>query len=331
MPPPATRLWPSLPAARHTPHPRVPFQVAHLGQVFTIGSIPAAEQAWLLATSAGWAASATIQTASTVLSPTASGALCLNLPAPERQAWFTHIGLALRQSGRIRAWRDELYALFALPGHPPEEAGESAETSAANAQPPLLAHIERATARFWGSLTFGAHANGYVADAVGRPVQVWVARRSLTKPTDPGMLDNLVGGGVPLGQTPSEALLREAWEEAGLLPHQLQAVQRGSALHIEADIREGRQLEWLYVFDVPLPAGLTPVNQDGEVAGLECLPVAEALAHAAAGRMTTDASLAMLDFGLRHQLLAADAPEAAALRALAVPAPQAAWFDPAWG
>ena len=74
------------------------------------------------------------------------------------------------------------------------------------------ATIERAAARFWGTLTLGAHCNGYVADAHGRPTHLWVARRSLSKPTDPGMLDNLIGGGVPLGQSPLEALQREAFE-----------------------------------------------------------------------------------------------------------------------
>ena len=81
---------------------------------------------------------------------------------------------------------------------------------------PPLALIERAAARFWGTLTFGAHANGYVADAQGRPTHLWIARRSTHKATDPGKLDNLVGGGVPHGQTPFETLVREGFEEAGL-------------------------------------------------------------------------------------------------------------------
>lgn len=80
----------------------------------------------------------------------------------------------------------------------------------------LLATFERAAARFWGTLTFGAHCNGYLADAHGRPTHLWIARRSFTKPTDPGLLDNLVGGGVPHGQSPFDCVRREGWEEAGL-------------------------------------------------------------------------------------------------------------------
>jgi hypothetical protein len=42
---------------------------------------------------------------------------------------------------------------------------------------------------------------------------------------------------------------------------------------------------------------------DGEVAEFRLLPVAEALARAAAGELTTDAALATLDFALRRGLV----------------------------
>ena len=75
--------------------------------------------------------------------------------------------------------------------------------------------MERAAARFWGSLTLGAHCNGWVAGPGGRAAMLWIGRRAPHKATDPGRLDNLVGGGVPDGQSPDEALWREGWEEAG--------------------------------------------------------------------------------------------------------------------
>ena len=204
------------------------------------------------------------------------------------------VNAALRRDGLVLAWRDETYAIVSL------RTGEH------------LARTERAASRFWGTLTLGAHATGYVADADGHPTHLWIAQRSPHKATDPGLHDNLVGGGVADGQSPLEALVREGWEEAGLSPTQMAAAQPGRVIRLHRDIPEGLPLEDLHSFDLRLPAGLTPQNQDGEVARFELLPVAQALALAAGHTMTVDAALVTLDFGLRHGLLA-EPPGCAAL------------------
>lgn len=209
----------------------------------------------------------------------------VRLLASDRDAAFASMNAALREQGLIRAWRDEFYPV----------------TDLATGQ--RLARTERAASRFWGTLTFGAHANGYVAGDDGRPSHLWIARRSPTKATDPGMLDNLIGGGVADGQTPLEALVREGFEEAGLHPPQMAAARAASVLRLNRPIPEGHQLEDLYAFDLLLPAELVPQNQDGEVAGFECLPVDEAVHLALGGTMTVDASLVTLEFAARHGLL----------------------------
>lgn len=220
----------------------------------------------------------------------------------DREAEFDALHHRLRDAGHIRGWRDERFAVV-----DPETLR-------------VLTRIERAAARFWGTLTFSAHANGYLAGDDGRPVALWIAQRALDKPTDPGLFDNLVGGGVAAGQSPREALLREAWEEAGLQPAQLAGLREGSVLRLQRDIAEGLQHEWLYSFDILLPAGHLPQNQDGEVAGFTLMDMADALALAAGDTMTVDAALVTLDFALRHRLL--DAPAAAArIEALRVAAP----------
>ncbi len=202
-------------------------------------------------------------------------------------ATLAALNAALRAQGLILAWRDEPFAIF--------DPARGAR----------LGTMERAASRFWGTLTLGAHANGYVADAQGRPTHLWIARRSTTKATDPGKHDNLIGGGVPDGQSPLQALVREGWEEAGLTPAQLQGAMAGSVLRLQSDIPEGLQHEWLYVFDLPMPPGLQPHNQDGEVAGFDCLPLHQALQLAAGDTMTVDAALVTLDFALRRALLPA--------------------------
>jgi 8-oxo-dGTP pyrophosphatase MutT (NUDIX family) len=211
-------------------------------------------------------------------------ALMLRVPAGERDAHFAHVHARLREAGLIVGWRDEPYPLR------DREGGEHAT-------------IERAASRFWGTLTLGAHCNGYVADAAGHPTQLWIARRAETKPTDPGRLDNLIGCGVPAGQSPREAIVREGWEEAGLEPHQMSGLVAGGLIDLECDLPEGRQHERLHVYDLALPPGLVPRNIDGEVAEFRLMPVAEALDRAAAGELTTDATLATLDFAVRHRLI----------------------------
>jgi 8-oxo-dGTP pyrophosphatase MutT (NUDIX family) len=276
--------WPALVAARaHDAVARVPFR---------IGDSPAGSVARdQLHALHAWP---------DVLTVDASG-VTLHVPAAERDAALALINAALRQQGLLRGWRDETFAVFALD---------------ASGRP--LARTERAAARFWGTLTLGAHATGWVADSRGWPGRLWIARRALTKATDPGLHDNLVGGGVPADQTPWQALLREGWEEAGLPPDLMAQARPGRVLRLQRDIPEGLQLEDLCSHDLRLPAGLRPSNQDGEVAAFECLPVADALALAAGGTMTVDAALVTLDFASRHGLVA-DAALAAALDALAPP------------
>lgn len=265
--------WPALAAARaHDASRRLPFFIgAH-----RVGSV-AREHLGALR---GWPAQLSVSESAVVLT------------SDNASAAFAQINAALRARGLVRGWRDEAFAVFDL------DTGER------------LARTERAAARFWGTLTLAAHANGYVAGPDGHPSHLWIARRSLGKPIDPGLLDSLVGGGVPDGQTPHEALLREAWEEAGLAAPLLQGARAARVLRLHRDCPEGLQLEDLHVWDVALPAGLQPENQDGEVQGFQCLPLAEALALAAGTAMTVDAALLTLDFALRHGL--AEPPPGAA-------------------
>jgi len=282
---PVPAFWPALRAARHTVVPRRPVILRAAAGPLAIGSVA---EAHLPALSA-WPQWITV----------AADAVTLHFGGdPDRiDARWATVNEALRAQGLIVAWRDEPYGVW-----------DEQEVSHAT--------IERAASRFWGTLTLGAHCNGYVAGPDGRPTHVWVARRSLTKPTDPGMLDNLIGGGVPLGQSPWEALQREAFEEAGLAPDDIAQATPGRIVALHCDIPEGLQREHLHVYDLRLPPGRSPQNQDGEVAWHRCWPVADALAAAAEGRFTTDAALATLDFAVRRGLLAADHPLGAALQTL---------------
>jgi len=268
--------WPAIALARACNGPaRIPFVLMH-EQGPVLGSVAIAH----LDALREWPAAFELRASA----DGAARALVLRLPASERDAGLARIHARLRADGLIVGWRDEPYPLRDRAG------GEHGI-------------IERAASRFWGTLTLGAHCNGYVAGASGRPTHLWIARRSDTKPTDPGRLDNLIGGGVPAGQSPREAVIREGAEEAGLEPHQMAGLVTGGLIDLECDLPEGRQHERLHVFDLELPAGLVPRNRDGEVAEHRLMTITEALARAAAGELTTDAALATLDFAVRRGLI----------------------------
>jgi 8-oxo-dGTP pyrophosphatase MutT (NUDIX family) len=274
----AWKAWPAVAAARsHDLATRVPFYLRDprgLGQSVEVGSVARAHLPALTRWRRWLQLDAQRVTLSAPLEALADALGAMNA--------------ALRAEGLIIAWRDEPFPLYSV-------AGEALGVS-----------MERAATRFWGSLTVGAHCNGFVADDGGRPHRLWIARRAPTKATDPGMLDNLIGGGVPHGQTPRETVQREGWEEAGLRAEQMRGLQPGRVVRLLRDIPEGLQREWVYVYDLSLPEGTVPCNQDGEVAELTLHPVTDALALAAGDEMTVDASLVTLDFALRHRLLPAD-------------------------
>jgi 8-oxo-dGTP pyrophosphatase MutT (NUDIX family) len=225
----------------------------------------------------------------------ATGRLYCGAPSQLQDA-----ALALREAGLLPGWRNETYAVRATAGGP------------------VLAQVERAACFFFGFLTEAVHATGYVCGPDGRVQSLWIAQRSPRKPTDPGKYDNLVGGGIPHGQNTRQAFVREAWEEAGLREADLARAGPRGTLLTRRPVPQGWQHELLHVFDIPLPPSWAPHNQDGEVAGVQLLPVAQALALARGNAMTVDAALVTLDFALRHHLLEdAEAREAeAALAAL---------------
>lgn len=132
-----------------------------------------------------------------------------------------------------------------------------------------LFDIERAAARPFGLTTQAVHLNGIVGE------RMWLARRSATKPIDPGMLDNLVGGGVSVGFSVEATLIKEAWEEAGIAAELARKATAGATLSVLREVPEGVQSETITTYDLELPADFRPQNQDGEVAEFKLVTFAE--------------------------------------------------------
>jgi len=163
-----------------------------------------------------------------------------------------------------------------------------------------LFEIERAAARPFGLTTHAVHVNGIAADRKN----MWLARRSRSKAIDPGLLDNLVGGGVAAGFSPEQTLAKEAWEEAGIPAELARKAQRGGSVRILREVPEGVQSEVIDVYDLDLPAGFEPKNQDGEVSEYLLVPFHEVNKH----ELTLEAELAIKDYFSRRSARRGSAP-----------------------
>ncbi len=159
---------------------------------------------------------------------------------------------------------------------------------------PALAWIDRSAVRVLGITSYSVHLNGFAAD--GRMV---VARRAAHKRIDPGLWDNLAGGMICAGESVSDALAREAFEEAGINLSVL-AVTRGARISVRRPIAEGTLAEAVHVFDVELPEGTPVVNQDGEVERFETRTITSVLAAIDRGEFTVESALAILDSLIRR-------------------------------
>jgi 8-oxo-dGTP pyrophosphatase MutT (NUDIX family) len=188
----------------------------------------------------------------------------------------------LAREGFIPGWRNERYRI----------AG--------------LFDIERAAARPFGLATQAVHVNATVGEAM------WIARRSPSKPTDPGMLDNLVGGGIGATLSVYETLVKEAWEEAGIPALLARRASAGGTVELLREVAEGVQSELIHVYDLELPADFAPANQDGEVAEFRLVPLAEARRLIdETDELTVDAALVALDYFNRRSALPGSASAAA--------------------
>jgi 8-oxo-dGTP pyrophosphatase MutT (NUDIX family) len=219
-----------------------------------------------------------------------------------RTAALDRVVDVLAAEGRLSAWRDERYAI------------------ATHLSAPPLCLIERAAARFFGIRTYAAHVNGLVR---GDPTSMWIARRSPDKAIDPGMLDNLVGGGIAAGATVVATMVREAWEEAGIPADVAVTATLAGEVRVCRSQPDGLQRETVFTHDLFLPADFVPSNQDGEAVEHRLVSLSEAAALIANDRgsdvVTADASLVILVFLLRHGAVEPDTPAYRALDALSCP------------
>jgi len=194
----------------------------------------------------------------------------------ELSASLSQLADKMRAGGYVPGWRNEDFAWLDQNGH-------------------QYFRLERAAFRTFGFRSMATHINGYTKSGL-----LWLGRRSQTKSTDPGKLDNMAAGGISADETPWVCAKRELWEEAGVpaqIADQLEPIGR---IHMRRPIgAKGFHDEQLYVYDLELPAQFVPTNHDGEVSGFIEISLAEAAARILADEFTSDAAFVTADYILR--------------------------------
>lgn len=207
---------------------------------------------------------------------------------------------AMRATGHFQVlnrWRNELYPVFSEDGS-------------------VLFEIERAASALLGVVTYGCHITVYVRQKVGGQdtIKIWVPRRTRSKQTYGGMLDNTVAGGIAAGETPFSSMVRESDEEASLpaelLHRQAKAAGTVSYFHIR-DARAGgekdlMQPECQYVYDMEVGEDIRLEPKDDEVDEFTLMSVDEVKDAMARGEFKPNCALVLLDFFVRHGYLKAE-------------------------
>ncbi|KAK3809970.1 MAG: NUDIX hydrolase domain-like protein [Benniella sp.] len=194
----------------------------------------------------------------------------------------------------LSGWRDELYGVYTHINDPATTKGGAA-----------LA-IERSACGLFGVHAYGVHLNGFVRTGP-KPwdVQLWIARRSLTKPTYPGLLDNMVAGGMGFGHSPKYTVIKECMEEA-TVPADIavNAIPVGTISYtkLSKNAKE-TQPETQIVYDLELPKDFTPTPCDTEVESFRLWSMDQVINAIRQGEFKPNCACVCIHFMIRHAVL----------------------------
>ncbi|KAA8591216.1 hypothetical protein FQN60_002159 [Etheostoma spectabile] len=144
--------------------------------------------------------------------------------------------------------------------------------------PPMM-WMERAATSLFGVKRGGVHINGYTVSEGGE-VSMWLARRSSTKQTYPGLLDNV----------PAVWLLASA----------------SNTPCYTYEEEDGVFAENQFVFDLELPRDFKPRVGDGEVHEFYLLPIEKVKELLATEDFKPNCAMVVLDFLIRHSFIEPD-------------------------
>ena len=123
-------------------------------------------------------------------------------------------------------------------------------------------------------------------------------------------VDQLVAGGLPHGVGLMDNLVMECHEEAGMAESLARKARPVGALTYNRTTDRGFRPDVLYCYDLALPDSFEPRNTDGEVEEFLLLPIQEvARLVRETDEFKLNCNLVVIDFLVRHGLLAPEHPE----------------------
>lgn len=195
-----------------------------------------------------------------------------------------------------KGWRNELYTVY----NP-------------SSTPYLL--LERAFSVLLGVITYGVHINGYVSleNTSNGKLKLWIPRRSPTKPTYPGKLDNTIAGGIGYPYGIWESVVKECFEEGGLPEEfvKLHVKLNGVVLYMiqpnkfnNSKVTEGvvvqPEVEYIYDLEFDNETDVVPYPEDGEAESFTLMEVDDVLKRLRNDEFKPNCGLILIDFLIRH-------------------------------
>jgi hypothetical protein len=177
--------------------------------------------------------------------------------SPEEKSSLIHTSHeAMLKKGLITGWRNELFPVI----------------TSFNGFHYYL--IERALVPYFGFKAYGVHMNGYCCKNPSNPLEIthlWIGRRSPKKQTWPGMLDHIVGGGLPYNIKLKENLQKECLEEASIPVEFSENAKCVSCVsYYGIDELKNLKRDVIFCYDLQLPNDFQPTPNDQEVTSFEC-------------------------------------------------------------
>jgi len=210
----------------------------------------------------------------------------------KRSSGFAAIAQELKDSGFLNGWRDELFTVY-YPTHNP------------------YVQVERALSPLLGIVMYGVHVNGYIPPHLSSTgeIQFWIPKRSKTKSTYPGMLDNTIGGGIGNSYGVYETVVKESYEEAGFSKSFIQKNVKpaGTVSYLFCDKATKYdqniglvQPEVQYIYDLMCDESVNPSPVDMEAESFHLMSFEEVLQNVLNGNFKPNCALIIVDFLIRH-------------------------------